>query len=114
MIDFTGKVVLVTGGSRGIGAATVRAIVSAGGSAVIHYGSNKKAADGLAADVGNEHCHCIAGDLNAPGAATSLWRDALAWKGRIDVVVNNAGIFLPEDISGPEEDWNAVWQRTLP
>ena len=48
MIDLTGKVVLVTGGSRGIGAAAVRQIVASGGEAVIHFGSNRAAA--------NRHC----------------------------------------------------------
>ena len=46
-MDFSEKVVLVTGGSRGIGAATVKAIASSGGSVVVHYGSNQDAAEKL-------------------------------------------------------------------
>lgn len=113
MIDFAGKVVLVTGGSRGIGAATVKAVVSAGGSAVIHYGSNRMAAENLAAGVGPDQCHLVGCDLGEPDAPPTLWKQALGWKGQVDVVVNNAGIFEPESLSGPHEDWLAVWQRTL-
>ncbi|MEQ9488202.1 MAG: SDR family NAD(P)-dependent oxidoreductase [Alphaproteobacteria bacterium] len=113
MIDFTGKVVLVTGGSRGIGAETVRAVVAAGGQAVIHYGSNDTAAEALASDVGTFNTLCLRADLNAPEAASTLWRDSLAWQGKVDVLVNNAGIFMPEKIDGPAEAWNGVWQQTL-
>jgi NAD(P)-dependent dehydrogenase (short-subunit alcohol dehydrogenase family) len=113
MFDFTGKVVLVTGGSRGIGAETVRAVASAGGQAVIHYGSNDTAAKSLASKVGPDNTLCLRADLNAPEAASSLWRDTLAWRGTVDVLVNNAGVFLPENISGPAEDWMGVWQQTL-
>ena len=113
MINFSNKVALVTGGSRGIGAATVKAIVAAGGSVVIHYGSNKKAAELLAAEVGSDQCDMVRCDLSKPGAATTLWRDAIAWKGKIDVVVNNAGIFLAEKCDGSDEDWQNLWQRTL-
>ncbi|NKB60698.1 MAG: SDR family oxidoreductase [Gammaproteobacteria bacterium] len=113
MISFSNKVALVTGGSRGIGAATVKAIVSAGGSVVIHYGSNIKAAKLLAEEVGSSQCHIVSCDLSEPGAASRLWRDAIAWKGQIDIVVNNAGIFLAEKCDGPDEEWQNLWQRTL-
>ena len=113
MIDFSNKVALVTGGSRGIGAATVKAIVSAGGSVVIHYGSNQKAAERAAAEFGSEQRHLTSCDLSEPGAAYALWRDAIAWKGRIDIVVNNAGIFLAEKRDGSDEIWQGLWQRTL-
>lgn len=113
MIKFSNKVALVTGGSRGIGAATVKAIVAAGGSVVIHYGSNQKAAEGTAADAGSTQCHILKADLGEPGAASALWRDALAWRGQIDILVNNAGVFYQEDITGPDENWRDVWHRTL-
>ena len=113
MIDFSNKVALVTGGSRGRGAATVKAIASAGGSVVIHYGSNTKSAELLAAEVGHEQCCIVDCDLGTPGATKALWRDALKWKGKVDIVINNAGIFLAEDCAGPDEDWQNLWQRTL-
>ena len=112
-MDFSEKVVLVTGGSRGIGAATVKAIASSGGLVVVHYGSNRKAAEQLRSEIGREKCHLVKADLGEAGAVLSLWREALEWKGKIDVVVNNAGVFLTEDRRGTDEAWREVWLRTL-
>ena len=112
-MDFSDKVALVTGGSRGIGAATVREIVSSGGSVVMHYRSNHTAADELAAALGRDKCHLVREDLGKPGAATRLWREAIGWKGKVDIVVNNAGIFLEEDREGADEKWRELWSQTL-
>ncbi len=113
MIDFSGKVILVTGGSRGIGAATVKALVGAGGDVVLHYGSNSAAAEKTAQEAGAEHCYLVRADLNEPGAGAGLWRQALAWKGHIDVLVNNAGVFAPGVVDGSDAGWLENWQRTL-
>ena len=112
-MDFSNKVALVTGGSRGIGAATAREIVSSGGLVVIHYRSNQAAAEKLVAELGNDKCHLVRQDLGIPGAASGLWNEAIAWKGKIDVVVNNAGIFLEEDREGSDEKWQELWLQTL-
>lgn len=112
-MDFTGKVALVTGGSRGIGAATVRALVAAGGSVVLHYGRSRSAAEAIAAEVGIDRCHLVQAELERPGAAGPLWSSALAWQGHIDILVNNAGVYLEENRQGPDADWQATWARTL-
>lgn len=112
-MNFFNKVVLITGGSRGIGAATAREIVSSGGAVVIHYRSNQVAANNLVDELGSDNCCLVRNDLGTPGAATTIWHDALAWKGKIDVVVNNAGIFLDEDREGSDESWQKLWLQTL-
>lgn len=112
-MDFSEKVVLVTGGSRGIGAATVRAIVSSGGAVVVHYGSNQDAAEALRSELGPGNCHLVRADLGDVGAASGLWNKALQWRGKIDAVVNNAGVFLTEDRTGADEAWRELWVRTL-
>ena len=113
MIDFSGKVALVTGGSRGIGAATVSGIVSAGGSVVVHYGSNRDAAEKTAADAGTDQCHLVGADLNEAAAASGLWAAAIGWKGHIDILVNNAGVFYPAEVDCTDAHWREVWQHTL-
>ena len=105
MIDLSEKIVLVTGGSRGIGAATVRQIVSAGGKAIIHYRANEAAANALAAEVGRENVHLSGADLTSVPETESLWDDALVWKGRIAILINNAGVYERCPLELDLEDW---------
>ena len=95
MIDLTGKTILVTGGSRGIGAATVRHLVAQGGSVVVHFGSNLTAAQALAHEFGEPSIHLCQADLTSESETERLWDKAVAWHGRIDVLVNNAGKISP-------------------
>lgn len=80
---------------------------------MVHYGANREAAQRLVDHVGADRCHMVKADLGNAGAAVALWRAALSWQGKIDILVNNAGVFLAEDRKGTDEDWRAVWQRTL-
>jgi NAD(P)-dependent dehydrogenase (short-subunit alcohol dehydrogenase family) len=90
--------ILVTGTSRGIG----RAILdSLDGHNVVGHSST--GGDGA-----------IASDLSRPGAAEALWAEALGrLDGRIDVLVNNAGIFEAAPIGASSDEWTAAWERTM-
>ena len=113
MIDLSGKTVLVTGGSRGIGAAAVRRIVSCGGRAVVHYGTNAHAAKALAEEVGLSNVHIVQANLLDVSETERLWDVAKEWAGRLDVLVNNAGIYEKCPIDLELEDWLAGWERTM-
>jgi len=90
--------ILVTGTSRGIGKAIAAAL-----SAHEVVGHSSRGGDMM-----------IAADLSAPGAAGRLWQEALdRLGGRIDVVVNNAGIFEAAPVDLPAEEWTAQWERTM-
>jgi 3-oxoacyl-[acyl-carrier protein] reductase len=112
LIDLHGKTVLVTGGSRGIGASAVRVLARAGARVALHFGRHRQEAETIAAELGPE-CRPFGADLAAPGAAFRLWEDACAWAGRIDVIVNNAAIVAPLTVEDDLETWDRIWQETL-
>ena len=112
MIDFSNRVALVTGAAGGIGAATARTIVTCGGDVVVHDVREGGRLADLADELG-EHGHAIAADLGEAAAAAGLWSEALSWRGRIDALVNNAGIYEPASIDDPIEQWTAAWERML-
>lgn len=112
-MDLDGKVVLVTGGSRGIGAAIVRAAAAAGAHVVLHYGREAARAQALAAEIGSERCLVVGADFLVDREILDLWATAEAWRGRVDVLVNNAGIYEPADVTDDFDHWRDGWQRTL-
>jgi NAD(P)-dependent dehydrogenase (short-subunit alcohol dehydrogenase family) len=92
--------VLITGASRGIGGAAYKLLKSDGHNVVGH---STRGSDEL-----------IAGDLAEASAPARIWQDALGrLGGRIDVLVNNAGIYEGVADSASDEDWHAAWERTL-
>jgi 3-oxoacyl-[acyl-carrier protein] reductase len=111
VIDLTGRIVLITGAAGGIGSATSRTLVRAGAGVVIHDIASP-ALTALAAELG-DRAHALAVDLRDRVATGSLWRDALAIHGRIDVLVNNAGIYPPAPLDLALEEWTAVWDLSL-
>ena len=113
MIDLGGKTILVTGGSRGIGEAIVRAVAAASADVLLHYGRNREAAEAVQAAIGPARCRLIQADLAQPDAAAELWRQALAAAPRIDALINNAGIFQPVAVDAPAEAWRATWARVM-
>jgi NAD(P)-dependent dehydrogenase (short-subunit alcohol dehydrogenase family) len=110
----TSRALLVTGASRGIGAAVARAFAHCGDRVAVHYGTrSESAAEVLASLPGDGHI-VVGADLADPGAVLRMVDSVAASLGGIDVVVNNAGVFEPHPITDTSYDeWQHAWSRTL-
>ncbi|MCT9077084.1 SDR family NAD(P)-dependent oxidoreductase [Streptomyces fulvoviolaceus] len=106
-----GKTVLVTGASRGIGRATALAAHREGAYVVAHWASSEQAAHDLQLRLGDRG-FLVRADLRDPGETETLWQEALAWRGRVDVLVNNAGAWLESPLEDPTR-WHQGWADNL-
>ena len=113
MINLNGRISLVTGGSRGIGKAIVETLVGAGGHVILQYGHSIQAATEISERLGHDRCYPIAADLNQPAAIPLLWERAVSWRGRIDVLVNNASTRRDTPAEADYATWDADWMETL-
>ena len=105
--------VLVTGGSRGAGAAIAKVCGSYGANVIVHYNGNKAAADAVCGQIGGNAIGTIQEDLSKAGAGARLWAKAVKMAGPINALVNNAGIDMLSDPAGSDEDWAASWQKIM-
>lgn len=108
-----GRTILVTGASRGIGAAIAASVGAAGAHVICHYGGFEEGALQAVAAVPEERKRLVRTDLSEPGAARRLWIEAVGWRGRIDVVVLNAAVNIETSFEGSDEDWDAGWDATM-
>src|SRR5690348_11144436 len=108
MFELTGKTILLTGASKGIGAAIAAKLGEAGAHLVAHYGGDRSGAEEATAAIPPERVKLIGADLKDTGDVDRLWREALDWRGRIDVLVNNAAVMR---IAGGIEDDDDAWDN---
>jgi len=104
LIDLTGKRILVTGASRGIGLAIANALESSGATVARHATKlNDKAIEGA----------FLTADFSKPENAAILFDDAVKMLGGLDVLINNAGIAVESDPQAEDDLWIQEWDKTL-
>jgi len=106
------RVALITGGSRGIGAATVRMFVAAGARVMFNYEKSKDRAEQLVKDLGPERCAAVACNLSGTDNAGELVANAIKRFGRLDILIANHGVWEAEDVP-IDRMADAQWRRTL-
>jgi len=112
-IDLSDQHILVTGGTRGIGAAISRLLIKCGAKVVANYHSQENAAQQLKKELGH-NLHLIKADLSGSLEVNRLFTETLDYfNGKLDGIVNNAGIAIS---SSPEKDtiaWTNDWLKTM-
>lgn len=111
-LSVSGKVALISGGSRGIGAACVRMFTAAGAKVAFSYRSARVQAEKLAQECGGSACYPIASALNNPETARPLVAETVKHYGRLDILVANHGVWPPDDVA-IERMSDQQWRSTL-
>ncbi|MER5254658.1 SDR family oxidoreductase [Streptomyces sp. NPDC002855] len=111
----TGRRVLISGASRGLGRALAQAFAENGDRVAVHYGSREEDARATLASLAGDGHVLVGGDLSDPAGAADVAERAAAVAGGLgglDVLVNNAAVNLPHPLADTSyEDWADLWQR---
>lgn len=108
----TGRRVLISGASRGLGRALAQAFATGGDRVAVHYGSREEEARATLASLKGEGHVLVGGDLSDPAGAADVAGRAAGALGGLDVLVNNAAVNLPHPLADTSyEDWAALWQQ---
>ncbi|MEM8940251.1 MAG: SDR family oxidoreductase [Bacteroidota bacterium] len=111
-VDLSGLNILVTGASRGIGKAIAMKLAEAGATIAVHYNRKTREAENLTTVLGNES-RAYQADFSEPNEAAKLFERVTLEMGRIEIVVNNAGLAIPSDIYSSDDEWMNVWKNTF-
>ena len=113
LLSLEGRVAVVSGGSRGIGAAVVRMFSAAGARVLFNYKSAAKEAETLSQECGgSERCATVPVDLSSAASAKLLIDEAVRRFGRVDVIVGNHGVWPPND-APVDQLSDEQWRSTM-
>ena len=113
MYDLSGKQILVTGASKGIGKAIARQLLQQGAHVGLHYNQSAGGVAELTEEFGTERTITLQADLEDLQQTTSLFHNTIQELPNLEAVVINAGLFEPHPINESLESWLTVWRRTI-
>jgi 3-oxoacyl-[acyl-carrier protein] reductase len=114
IFDFKDKNVLITGGSRGIGSCTAQLFAAAGANVIFTYRTDQAAAELTLAKLGAGQHRLVQLDVTDPIAVKDFFDTYAHHHATLDIVVNNAAVFLPHPILATDyESWQMSWQQTI-
>ena len=111
--DLSGKTILVTGASRGIGAAVAKACATAGAHVISHYNSNTNGAIENMADIPESNKSFVMQNLSEPGSGRQLWRKVIKESKKIDIFINNAAVNIETPFDSKVDEWDKGWLETF-
>ncbi|MEW2920867.1 SDR family oxidoreductase [Muricauda sp. ANG21] len=113
-MDFANKTILITGASRGIGKATAMAFAEKGAKVGLNYRSNDEAAEITLKELPGKGHQLFKRDISQKSETEALINDFVKEFGRLDVLVNNAGISIFHEIDSVDFDhWTHAWEKTF-
>jgi 3-oxoacyl-[acyl-carrier protein] reductase len=113
-LPLSGKRALITGSSHGVGLAAAKLFALQGAEVVLHGNANMSDADLAVREIGPRALGAIQADLSAPGAGRDLVEAAQHLAGgKLDTIVNNAGIHWATPFEASDTDWEAAWATIL-
>jgi len=113
-MDFTGKVVLITGASRGIGRVCAEMFASHGAQVAVHYNRNQESAEQVMRSLNGSGHMMVGADVSNPKAVKSAVDAVVATLGGIDILVNNAGIYIEHPLTDVDyAEWQATWSQII-
>ena len=111
-VDLTGKTILVTGASRGIGRSLAEGLAGAGATLAAHFNQSRTATEALADALGHD-ARAFQADLAEPASCERLFEAVVETYGRLDVLVNNAGIAIKIPFGVATDEWRKGWDLTM-
>ncbi len=111
-VNLSGKTVLLTGASDGIGKGVADYLMQMGAQVAVHYNSNKVAAEALVTKHQN-NSKSFQADLSQEASVYQLFNEVLTHFKNIDVIILNAGVFLEHSTKLDTQDWLKIWKKTM-